>query len=295
MGRTLSEADQRLLDELTGRGRSDITARQLERWRQAGVTRTIRVRGPGRGGSTSRYPDGTASHVAAFATTLAEYGSLPVAVLAHFADGHPITEAGLKDAYTEVFDTIANYDTRTDQDSQRDEDDHAWDRAERLAGSETFKRSRIGRAWRNNLRQMPDRQESIQRELWNVGATTMHTLQTGARPSAEAASSLGFAAGFGEASRDIGSPLADRLAQLSLPVLTQIVAEANLADLEQARDDARTIFTGLAQPDLPIVQPPLDRFLLAVIAPATVPLRRALGPAADHLYQTLEEENADNT
>lgn len=80
-----------------------VTARKLERWRQADCLPQVEQRSLGRAGTTVAWPPGTASQVAAMAAVLTAGVSLTEAPFALFYLGFPMGADTLRDAYTRHF------------------------------------------------------------------------------------------------------------------------------------------------------------------------------------------------
>jgi hypothetical protein len=94
-----SNADRTMCMTLAGRG-VPMTARKLERWRQAGVAPTPIRRWPGRGlGSTSEYPPKTIDQLLAAASLLSDGCTLDEAAMILHLRGYPVAQPKLAAAY----------------------------------------------------------------------------------------------------------------------------------------------------------------------------------------------------
>ena len=283
MSRVPSAADQSLIDELAARGIT-VTARQLERWRGAGIIETTRWSGQGRGGSQSAYPDGTADQVIELVELLDETRSLDVALLTLFGRGRSIQHEGLVAAYTRSYEGLSQYGSEAGGDS--------WDRAEAVTRKRKFTSHPVVRAWRKNIRDRPNRDESVHFETRITGASVLHVLQTGEPTEDEDAALIAQASGIQEISEseELTIGFADTLAELSFPALAEVVESSTLDDLVQARDSLRRISGFLSQ--VSDVFPEPDDLLIALVAPALIQIMRLTGPWWEEL---LADRNIENT
>jgi hypothetical protein len=106
-GVDMTEADARLLAELTSLGVS-VTARQLKRWRAAGLLPIpIQVSaGRGHGRRSVTYPAATAELVVAVADMLQDGWLLRYLAFGLFARGYEVSEAALKRSYRAVIHDV---------------------------------------------------------------------------------------------------------------------------------------------------------------------------------------------
>ncbi len=269
MSRVPSAADQSLIDELAARGIT-VTARQLERWRGAGIIETARWRGQGRGGSQSAYPDGTADQVIELVDLLDETRSLDVALLTLFGRGRSIQYESLVAAYTRSYEALSQYGSEAGEDS--------WDRAEAVTRKRKFTSHPVVRAWRKNIRDRPNRDESVHFETRSTGASVLHVLQTGEPPMDDDAALIAQASGVEEISQtpDLTIGFADTLAELSFPALAEVVESSTLDDLVEARD-VLTRLVGFLSQVSDVFQEP-DDLTIAIVSPALIQIMRLTGP-----------------
>lgn len=267
MSRITSGADQALIDVLARRGVT-VTPRQLERWREAGIIWTRRWRGEGRGGSRSEYPVGTADQVMVLLDLLAESKSLDVAVLSLFGQGREVQHLGLVDAYLRSYKLLTEYG----------EGEDAWDRAEGVTRMRQFSSHPVVRAWRQGIRDRPNRTDPVPFETQSTGASVVHSLQTGEPPMEDAAGIIAEASGFGviAESDQMTKDFADTLAALSIPALIEVVSTASMEELKQARDVLVRLAGGLMQ--ISEVFRQLDYLQTALVAPALIQIMRLVGP-----------------
>lgn len=270
MSRKPSTADTALINEMTIRD-VHVTVRQLDRWRAAGLIRTERQwGGPGRGGSSSRYPEGTADLIEELVEILSKDRSLDLAALTLFARGHEIDEDGLKAAYTSSYNALAEYGAQ-----ENDTDD--WDRAQSISERRRYTSHPVVRAWRKRVRQRSDR-GPVSKETRAIGASVIHVLQTGEPIQDEAASIVAQASGVDEiaGSEELTMDFADTLADLSFPALAQTVESATTKELARARDSLKKLAGFLSQAS-DIFQEP-DDLQVALVAPALIQIMRIAGP-----------------
>jgi hypothetical protein len=274
-----SRADRELITELEALGVVGVTARRLERYRQAGLIVSQRRRGAGRGGSVSRYQDGTAAFVGELDGVLGEVRSLPFAALTMFGRGRRIPIAGLRAAYLDVFEAVAP--------------EPIGDKLDELSRAEEFVRRyrKVGRrsvlgAWRRRVRGMPGRAESTSDVAGSAFTSTVLAARTGTRLSFDQTREIVYAAGFGNAATDQDvRTVAAALPGFSVPMLRAAVATATVDDLEQARDEyARLVDPAMRarSPELPRPRMP-EGLWVALQVPAWLVARRYLGledPAA---------------
>src|SRR5665647_1069400 len=101
----VTRADQALIDSLPSV--LGVTARKLERWRQAGlIPATTQTRGGVRG-SASSYPPGTADQVAELARLLREDHDLDHALLRLFMRRYHVRLVSLKTLYFDLFAALS--------------------------------------------------------------------------------------------------------------------------------------------------------------------------------------------
>jgi hypothetical protein len=117
----LTQADQQLLDQLTGRG-LHASARQLKRWREAGVLAppVQRSAGRGRGRPSLRYPPEAADQAAVIVELLALRVPLDEMAMAMFLRGAPVTKTAVRRALLAM---LPDEDHWTED---GDEDDAGW-------------------------------------------------------------------------------------------------------------------------------------------------------------------------
>jgi hypothetical protein len=202
--------------------------------------------------------------------------SLDVALLTLFGRGREIQHRGLVDAYVRCYAVIAEYG----------EGEDAWDRAEGVARMRRFNRHPVVRAWRRNIRVRPDRADSVQFETRSVGASVVHTLQTGVPPTDEEAGLIAEASGVDviAESDQMRMDFADTLSDLSIPALAEVVANASMDELENAREVLTRLSNGLTQISEVFREP--DDLQIALVAPALIQIMRLVGPWWEELLPT---------
>lgn len=281
MSRKLSAADTALIDELATLG-VDVSVRQLERWRAAGLISTTRAwGGTGRGGSSSQYDEGTANLVEELVDVLAEERSLDLAALILFARGYQISEDGLRAAYANAYEALASFGAQGG-------DPDGWTRAQSISERRRYTSHPVVRAWRKRIRERPER-GPVSRETRAIGASVIHVLQTGDPIQDEDAAFVAQASGVGEIaeSAELTMDFADTLADLSFPVLAQTVESASVDELAQARDSLKHLSRFLVQAS--DVFPDPDDLLVALVAPALVQIMRIAGPWWEDLLPSQPE------
>lgn len=105
--RKVYDADGDVIAACAARGDTTITARKLERWRQAGCLppRAAEHR-PGQRGSAAANPDGYADQVIAISAALAARVALRHVPIALFADGFPVELDALRAAYLDLVGSL---------------------------------------------------------------------------------------------------------------------------------------------------------------------------------------------
>jgi hypothetical protein len=105
--RTVHEADCGVIELCAARGEDDISARKLERWRQAGcLPRRVPVHRPGLRGSTTVNSDRYVDQVIAVAHALRSGVLLRNVPVALFMDGYEIEPDVLKRVYLDLFSDV---------------------------------------------------------------------------------------------------------------------------------------------------------------------------------------------
>lgn len=106
-----SRADLQALDATAAAG-YHVTARKLERWRQAGIIPRPQRRALGQGkGSESSYDDETLRHIVESARRAGCFDSLAKVALCLFAEGYPIVESVVRGSYDAYFQHLRDFFT----------------------------------------------------------------------------------------------------------------------------------------------------------------------------------------
>jgi len=174
MSRTVSPATQALIDAARERG-IDVSARQVERWRQHGLLRAPERAWLGRGkGSVSYSPAGAVNEVIAVHEVVGRYRSLDEATLMLFADGHPVGDDAVRRAYTRRYQALIDDIRASDSEVALD---NATAAARRLMPA--LLRDPRGRAMRRRLR---GRERSADASLESSVIGLLHILIAGLPP-----------------------------------------------------------------------------------------------------------------
>ncbi len=107
MARRVHDADGEVIAACAARGEGTVTARKLERWRQAGClpARPVEHRA-GLAGSVSANPDGYVDQVLAISAALRGGLALRRVPIALFADGYPVELDALRSAYLDLVGSL---------------------------------------------------------------------------------------------------------------------------------------------------------------------------------------------
>lgn len=165
-----TRADRQLLDDLARRG-VYVTARQLRRWRAAGVLAPpIRVAGGrGHGRVSVAYPPEAIEQATAIAELVARGVTLDQMPIALFLRGVPVAETALRGALLGSLTTGPAPDPMSgDEDGEEGEDEEEWaDRADAMAQHlrRRARRHPVGRHWSARSRGHGERPGPVLQDL----------------------------------------------------------------------------------------------------------------------------------
>jgi hypothetical protein len=229
-----SQADRELAAQASRLG-VEVTPRQVERWREDGYLQVIR-RGRGRGlGTVAFYPPQAAEQAADLARAIKDFGRLDEAALAVFLHGHSIKERALKRAYASAYSRIRRF-------LKTSPGDDPFEVASRFsrAFSRRSSTSETAKSWRAQLRSKgkaaqftPAAHDIIYFFLGGAGE--------GDELSPEVFEALGLEETIEILTESERTAVSVLVRQLSLPALEAVVKEANVADLEGARDELKSL------------------------------------------------------
>lgn len=257
---TPSQADRDLIAKAALVG-VKISARQLKRWRAAGLLPSPARKGLGRGlGSRSLYPPGALDRAIALARLPRRARTPGAATLSLFALGAPVDEAGLRQAHSQW---MAGMEARLLRGARsRDQFDLAEEAAKRMLGP--FVRTRLGRQYLGRLRH----RDAPSRVVLLSALTAITSLMVSGRPSSAAAFGEYLdATGTSQVLESAGVPreqaldefLADEdamaaLGALSLRRLEAVFSGASLEELCRTRDDLNAAIGWLGGPGLGLLK-----------------------------------------
>lgn len=239
MRREPSRAEQQLSRAVSARVGVPITARQIERWRDAGYVRPLERARPGRGnGSSSWVTPRLVDEVGAFASALhaRKRRRLDEAALAVFAECGPIGEQAVRRAYQSQLDrlerSIRALSTTPESSAS------AWEAAPRIVAA--FLRTGDGRRWRARLDGRAERPEQI---LERMFAGIVMALLGDSAPPEQSIEDFLDASGLAAATRERVGPLGPLVERISIARVQEMLIHFNLPALQERID--RTPFTEL--------------------------------------------------
>lgn len=243
-GRRTSRADARLIAAVEQLGVLGVTARKLERWRQAGCLPPIEQRSLGRSGTVTAWPPGTAAQVVAVVRLLAIGVALAEVPLALFYLGFPVRTDVLRSAYVRLYGALgAQIREITDGVAATDD---PLDRADALA---QILANRAGR--KSTVRQLEPRlRRSIKGKQRNGGASARSLLADvlTATASGLVAGQVGSSQGIADALIAFGlndgqdvEQTGQVLARLSIDAVRAVIDSATPDQWAQVRRDCHDL------------------------------------------------------
>ncbi|MBS2545508.1 hypothetical protein KGQ19_01360 [Catenulispora sp. NL8] len=238
--RRTSVADQETIVACRERGETGVTARKLERWRQAGcLPARDHVHVAGVPGSRSTNPDGYVDQVMAVATLMRSGIKLVEGPIALFADGYPVRLEKLKDSYSHFLTWLKRRLTEIAV-KQMPEVHVAADIAD--AAARVLAQHVAGTVlapWRQRARKMTKsspagEKTSGQQYLDGALSTLLTAVFAGEVPSSEGVGEALTVAGFNDG-QDFDRA-AEKMASSSLDRMTEAVHSASVDDFIAARE-----------------------------------------------------------
>ena len=232
-----SKADSELAAAVSRAVGFDVTARQIERWRQEGALEPPVRKGLGQGlGSIAYYPPEAVERAAALAVLVKARGSLAEAALMNFLRGADLKEGPLKRFYSKVFTAIREFLGATSGNDP-------WDVADRMSHKLVRRASTSPTAtlWKQRLRERgkPDQLGPVAHDLLRFGL--------GGAGSDETLSDEVLEAVVGDAAEQIQgaqrSEFDDLIQQINIPALEDVIATSDLTALRTARDQVRVLLS----------------------------------------------------
>jgi hypothetical protein len=245
MRRTTSRAAERVIAAAAAAG-AVVTARQLERWRQDGWIDAPVRRHLGRRGSSADYPPETVAQVIALASAARRRYPMHRAILDLFAEGRPVGERALHQAYDELFTGLArglsSEAAREDLEPAVGMAPDPFDVAEAVSPklAAYARRSRTGRRWSARV---PKGGASRNEVLQSVFTNLALVMLTGEGSSEEGIDEVLQIGGVSPSDDAAPHPvLLDRILNgLTLERLRERARDASLDELVRARDEWRLL------------------------------------------------------
>ena len=236
--RRLFLADNEVIAACEARGETSVTARKLERWRQAGCLPTRAVEhAVGVRGSQTANSDGYVDQVIATAELMRRRVALRLAPLALFAQGYLIDIETLRAAYADVFAQFkAVFDAASRDESHEPQD--ALDHADGVARAFAARvNGPVLTRWKQEARRRARGRsaESVDQIMAAALSVAFTGLIAGQAPSPEGIGEVLALAGLdGGQDRDISARF---WAGVSLDRITAAIQSASLGQWVAARDD----------------------------------------------------------
>lgn len=253
-----SPAEQSLVDEVNRRLGTEFTARQFERWREAGYLRPLHHVWRGRKGSDSSWDDELLDEALALAAVKGKRTPLYEAAFTVFIAGGPIGEIAVKTAYQQVLDVTERF-LRDDCEA---EDPEEVARTVAPTMVKRLLRTKDGTRWKRRLVTAgKDPTESLHRicEAMIAVALGGPAPPTAAVEDFLAASGLAAAehesvGGLGPWAEGLSrEPIGDALRKFSIPAQRARIERTEFGELCRARDSMKQIM-GLLTALAPVVK-----------------------------------------